>query len=107
MKTKKEQNEEWLRTADNFFLQGDFKAMRASARERLAHDLDDLDGLALLAQASYYLGEEGSAQRLVHRVSSSDPYNWRILLTAAELAVGRFELRSAVPLLKRLWRLGE
>lgn len=107
LKTKKEQKEEWLRTADNFFLHGDFKAMRASAREILAHDLDDLDGLALLAQASYYLGEEGSAQRLVHRVSSSDPYNWRILLTAAELAVGRFELRSAVPLLKRLWRLGE
>ncbi|MCR5558772.1 MAG: hypothetical protein K6F62_00225 [Schwartzia sp.] len=81
--------------------------MRACAREILAHDLDDLDALALLAQASYYLGEEDAAERIVQRVSSSDPYNWRILLTAAELAVGNFELRAAIPLLQRLWRLGE
>lgn len=107
MTIKQEEKEDWLNKANNFFLEGDFKAMRACAREILAHDLDDLDALALLAQASYYLGEEDAAERIVQRVSASDPYNWRILLTAAELAVGNFELRAAIPLLQRLWRLGE
>lgn len=102
-----EEKEAWLTSADTFFLTGDFKGMRACAREILSHNLDDLDGLALLAQASYYIGDEETAERLVKRVSASDPYNWRILLTAAELAVGNFELRAAVPLLNRLWRLGE
>ncbi|MBQ7515268.1 MAG: hypothetical protein IJS96_03210 [Schwartzia sp.] len=98
---------EWLLTADRFFANGDFKAMRACAREILSHDLDDFDGLALLAQASLYLGETGSVDSIVHRVAAAAPQHWRILLVAAEQAVQSFELRQAIPVLRRLWRLGE
>ncbi len=98
---------EWLLTADRFFANGDFKAMRACAREILAHDLDDFDGLALLAQASVYLGDTGAVEGIIHRVAAAAPQHWRILLVAAELAVQEFELRQAIPVLRRLWRLGE
>ena len=58
-----EQNkEEWLETAARFCHDGDFKGMRACAREILAHDMDDVDGQALFAQASLYLGEEETAE---------------------------------------------
>lgn len=98
---------EWLATAIQFMDDGDFKAMRACAREILSHDLDDPDGLALFAQASLYLGDIDQARRLVSRVLSAAPQHWRMLLVAGEAAAAEFELRRAIPVLKRLWQLGE
>ena len=54
----------WLDLADGFFRQGDFQAMRACAREILEREPADLDGRALLAQASFYLGDETAAREL-------------------------------------------
>lgn len=102
-----EKKREWLETAERFFAAGDFKAMRACAREILTHDLDDLDGLALFAQASLYLGEEDQARRFISRVLSADPQHWRMLLVAGEAAVADFALYQGMPYLERLWHLGE
>ena len=103
-----EQNkEEWLETAARFCHDGDFKGMRACAREILAHDMDDVDGQALFAQASLYLGEEETAEVVVRRVWDSAPNHWRLLLVAGEIHALRFEMRQAVDVLKRLWALGQ
>ena len=55
--------EEWLETAARFCHDGDFKGMRACAREILAHDLDDVDGQALFAQASLFISISNAATR--------------------------------------------
>ena len=98
---------EWLETAQRFLSAGDFKAMRACAREILAHDLDDLDALALFAQASLYLGDEEQARRIARRGLSADPKNWRMLLVTGEVAAANFELYQAISALESLWHLGE
>ena len=99
--------EEWLNTAVRFCREGDFKGMRACAREILSHDMDDVDGQALFAQASLYLGEEETAEGLVRRLWDSAPKHWRLLLVAGEIYALRFEMRQAVEALKRLWALGQ
>ncbi|MGN0940070.1 MAG: hypothetical protein ACI4OA_00020 [Selenomonadaceae bacterium] len=98
---------EYLTTADKFFHHGDFLAMRACAREILSHDLDDLDGLALLAQASLYLGEEDSLDTIITRIAAADPSNLRMLLVAGERAAKAFDLHDEVTLLRRVWSIGE
>ena len=100
-----EKKREWLETADRFFEAGDFKAMRACAREILTHDLDDLDGLALFAQASLYMGEAEQARRFIARVLSADPHHWRMLLVAGEEAAAEFALYRGMPYLERLWQM--
>ena len=65
---KKTDKAEWLAAAARFCHDGDFKGMRACAREILAHDFDDVDGQALFAQASLYLGEEETAESVVRRL---------------------------------------
>lgn len=97
----------WIQTAERFLTQGDFRAMRACAREILARDLDDMDGLALLAEASLYLQEIGPATRLVHRIQASAPQNLRALLVEAILAADEFQVEREIVLLERLWKLGE
>ena len=76
----KKNKEEWLETAVRVYRDGDFKGMRACAREILAHDMDDVDGQALFAQASLYLGEEETAEVVVRRLWDSAPNHWRLLL---------------------------
>ncbi|MBR1553259.1 MAG: hypothetical protein IJ631_04520 [Schwartzia sp.] len=99
--------EEWLGTAARFCHDGDFKGMRACAREILAHDLDDVDGQALFAQASLYLGEEETAEGIVKRLWDTAPGHLRLLLVAGELYALRFEMRQAISVLKRLWAVGQ
>ena len=104
---KKTDKEEWLAAAARFCHEGDFKGMRACAREILAHDFDDVDGQALFAQASLYLGEEETAESVVRRLWDTAPRHWRLLLVAGELHALRFEMRQAIDVLKRLWTLGQ
>ncbi len=103
----RKKKEEWLETAAGFFHSGDFKGMRACAREILAHNLEDVDGQALLAQASLYLGEEEAAEKVLRHLFDAAPGNWRMLLVAGELHALRFEMRQAIEMLKRLWALGQ
>ena len=103
----KKNKEEWLETAVRFCHEGDFKGMRACAREILSHDMDDVDGQALFAQASLYLGEEETAEGVVRRLWDSAPGHWRLLLVAGELYALRFEIRQSIDVLKRLWALGQ
>lgn len=106
MTGKKADKEHWLASAARFFHDGDFAGMRACAREILSHDLDDVDGQALFAQASLYLGEEETAEGIVKRLWSAAPSNWRLLLVAGELHALRFEMRQAISVLKKLWSYG-
>ncbi len=99
--------EEWLRAAARFCHDGDFKGMRACAREILAHDMDDVDGQALFAQASLYLGEEETAEGIVRRLWDAAPGHFRLLLVAGEIHALRFEMRKAIDVLTKLWNLGQ
>jgi len=104
--TDKAKKAEWLQTAQSFFNAGEFGSMRACAREILINDLEDPDGLALLAQASLYLGERKTALRLCHQVEQSKPSHLRNLLVLGELARSEHRLRESVRILGRLWRAG-
>ena len=104
---EKTAKEEWMDSAQKFFQRGDFSGMRACAQEILAHNLDDVDGLTLLGQASLYLGEAEKAETVVRRVECSAPLDWRLLLLKGELARARHQLEAAVEVLVKLWGMGQ
>lgn len=95
----------WLDLADGFFRQGDFQAMRACAREILEREPADLDGRALLAQASFYLGDETAARELAGEVQAEDSRHLRALLVEGELYAGDFLLVQEIAVLERLTAL--
>lgn len=101
------EQEKWLDLADGFFRQGDFRAMRACAREILEQSAENLDGRALLAQASLYMGEEKAARELIEQTSSEDSRNLRVLLIEGELYGADFLLPQEMAVLERLAGLAE
>ncbi len=101
------EKEKWLDLSDAFFRQGDFQGMRACARELLEQEEDDLDGRALLAQASFYLGDEEMARDIVSEVEAADGVHLRALLVEGELYAGDFLLFQELAVLEKLISLVE
>ncbi len=98
-----DEKEQWLCLADKFFSQGDFRAMRACAREILAMDAEDADGLALLAQASLYLGEaQGEMLVLIRQILQKQPEHLRTQLVLGEFYAGDFALPAEIRLLHKV-----
>ena len=54
--------ENWIGIANRFANQGDFRGMRASAKEVLQLVPDDADAYAVMAEASFYMNEREKAQ---------------------------------------------
>ena len=97
----------WLSLADKFAEQGDLRGMRAAAKEVLAMDPEDLDGLSIKAEATFYMEEYEEARALTERILVRNPEHLRALLVQAGQAAVTFVLDEEIQQLRHLLALSK
>lgn len=89
----------WLVLADKFARQGDFRGMRAAAREVLSEEADNVDALAIMAEAALYMEEEDAARSWLAHAEERDAENLRVRLVQAALYAVHFSLKEEIAVL--------
>lgn len=84
----------WVMLAEKFSADGDPKSMRTAAREIFELDKNSADGLAIMAEASLYLGNVDEAESMAGYALSVDAKNLRGQLVLGGVAVKTFKLRE-------------
>lgn len=92
--------EDWLRSAENARQAGDFKTMRACAREILETESGDLDALCVFAEATLLAGEIEEAKKRIVEVRLRSPQYLPGMMVEAEISAAEFKLREEVSLLR-------
>lgn len=92
----------WLKLADKFANDGDFKGMRACAREILNLDAESAEGLAIMAEAALYMGDLEQAESLAAKVLAAKPQHFKARLVQGEVWAAEFNLSEEIPWLKKL-----
>lgn len=95
-----EGKEEWLRSAEVARKDGDFKVMRACAREILETEAGDVDALCLLAEATLLAGEIDEAKKLIVEVRMRSQQHLYGMLVEAEIGAAEFKYKEEISLLK-------
>jgi len=84
----------WVTLAEKFSADGDPKSMRTVAREIFELDKNSADGLAIMAEASLYLGNVDEAESMAGYALSVDANNLRGQLVLGGVAVKKLNLRE-------------
>lgn len=92
----------WLKLADKMASDGDFKGMRACAREILAVDAKSVDGLATMGEAALYTGDLEQAEALSAKALAANPRHFKARLVQGGILAARFNLTEEIPWLKKL-----
>ena len=88
--------ENWIGIANRFANQGDFRGMRASAKEILQIVPEDADAYAIMAEASFYMDERESAKEYMARAEEREPGNLRARLVRAAFFSADFALEEEI-----------
>ena len=88
--------ENWIGIANRFANQGDFRGMRASAKEILQIVPEDADAYAIMAEASFYMDEQESAKEYIARAEVREPGNLRARLVHAAFFSADFALEEEI-----------
>lgn len=88
--------ENWIGIANRFANQGDFRGMRASAKEVLQLVPDDADAYAVMAEASFYMNEREKAQGYLAHAEKCEPGNLRARLVYAGFFAVDFALEEEI-----------
>ena len=88
--------ENWIGIANRFANQGDFRGMRASAKEILQIVPEDADAYAVMAEASFYMDERESAKEYLARAEEREPGNLRARLVRAAFFSADFALEEEI-----------
>ena len=88
--------ENWIGIANRFANQGDFRGMRASAKEILQIVQEDADAYAIMAEASFYMDERESAKEYMARAEEREPGNLRARLVRAAFFSADFALEEEI-----------
>ena len=88
--------ENWIGIANRFANQGDFRGMRASAKEILQIVQEDADAYAIMAEASFYMGEREQAKEYMARAEEREPGNLRARLVRAAFFSADFALEEEI-----------
>ena len=88
--------ENWIGIANRFANQGDFRGMRASAKEILQIVPEDADAYAIMAEASFYMDERESAKAYIARAEEREPGNLRARLVRAAFFSADFALEEEI-----------
>ena len=83
---------DWVLPAEKFSQDGDPQSMRTVAREIFELDKNSAEGLALMAEASLYLGNLQEAESLAQYALAVDPNHLRGRLVTGGLAIKNFKL---------------
>ena len=92
----------WVALAENFSANGDPNSMRTAAREIFELDKNSAEGLALMAEASFYLNNIDEAESLAGYALSVEPKNLRGRLVTGGVAVKQFRLRDQLKIFDEL-----
>lgn len=95
-----EEKEDWLRSAEIAKEAGDFRAMRACAREILETESGDIDALCIFAEATLLAGEIEDAKKRIVEVRLRSPQYLPGMLVEAGIAAAEFKLKDEISLLK-------
>ena len=88
--------ENWIGIANRFANQGDFRGMRASAKEILQIVPEDADAYAIMAEASFYMDEREQAQEYMARAEEREPGNLRARLVRTAFFSADFALEEEI-----------
>lgn len=88
--------ENWIGIANRFANQGDFRGMRASAKEVLQLAPDDADAYAIMAEASFYMDEREKAKEYLARAETYEAGNLRAQLVRAGFFAADFALEEEI-----------
>ncbi|MBO4779232.1 MAG: hypothetical protein J5497_01195, partial [Selenomonadaceae bacterium] len=84
---------DWVTLAEKFSASGDPMSMRTAAREIFELDKNSAEGLAIMAEAAFYLGNLEEAQSLAEYALSVDKNHLRGRLVIGGVAVKQFKLK--------------
>lgn len=90
---------DWVTLAERFSIGGDPKSMQTVAREIFELDKNSAEGLAIMAEASLYLGSLDEAESLAQYALSVDANHLRGRLVAGGVAIKKFHLKDQLKLL--------
>lgn len=88
--------ENWIGIANRFANQGDFRGMRASAKEVLQLVPEDADAYAIMAEASFYMNEREKAKEYMARAQEYERGNLRARLVHAAFFAVDFALEEEI-----------
>ncbi len=88
--------ENWIGIANRFANQGDFRGMRASAKEILQIVPEDADAYAIMAEASFYMDEREQAKEYMAHAEEREPGNLRARLVRAAFFSADFALEEEI-----------
>lgn len=91
---------DWVLPAEKFSQDGDPQSMRTVAREIFELDKNSAEGLALMAEASLYLGNLQEAESLAQYALAVDPNHLRGRLVTGGLAIKNFKLKAQLQILE-------
>lgn len=85
---------DWVTLAEKFSADGDPMSMRTVAREIFDLDKNSAEGLAIMAEAAFYLGNLDEAQSLAEYALAVDENHLRGRLVTGGIAVKQFKLKA-------------
>lgn len=89
----------WVVLAEKFSIDGDPNSMRTVAREIFELDKNSAEGLAIMAEATLYLGNLDEAESLAQYALSVDANHLRGRLVAGGVATKEFHLKAQLKIL--------
>lgn len=95
-----DEKREWLHSAEVARAEGDYKAMRACAREILEQEAGDLDALCIFTEATLLSGEIDDAKKRIVEIRLRSPHHLYGMMVEAEISYAEFKLKEAASLLK-------
>lgn len=90
---------DWVNLAEKFSVGGDPNSMRAVAREIFDIDKNSAEGLAIMAEASLYLGKLDEAESFAQYALSADENHLRGRLVLGGVAIKKFRLKDQLKIL--------
>ena len=85
---------DWVTLAEKFSADGDPMSMRTVAREIFDLDKNSAEGLAIMAEAAFYMGNLDEAQSLAEYALAVDKNHLRGRLVMGGVAVKQFKLKT-------------
>ncbi|MBR4904511.1 MAG: hypothetical protein IKZ53_07545 [Selenomonadaceae bacterium] len=90
---------DWVLPAEKFSQDGDTQSMRTVAREIFELDKNSAEGLALMAEASFYQGDLQEAESFAQYALSVEPNHLRGRLVTGGVAIKNFKLKTQLNIL--------
>ena len=93
---------DWVVLAEKFSASGDPKSMRTAAQEIFELDKNSADGLAITAEAAFYLGNTDEAESLAQFALSVEQNHLRGKLVMGGVAAKNFKLKTQLKFLQEV-----